>query len=80
MNKKLSEIKIDTSDLSNKQREFLMNEFNISKDDIENMTADKWAVIREKSFEIEAELITDNNYDDYSERCKLAISIVDYKR
>lgn len=78
MNENLAEIKVDLSDLTQNQRDFLAKEFKITDDDISSMTADKWADIREKAFDIEAELIPDNNDEEFSDRCKLAISIVDH--
>lgn len=78
MNENLSEIMVDLSDLTQKQKDFLKKEFEVTDAEISNMTADKWSVIRERAFDIEAELIPDNNNEEFSDRCKLAISIVDH--
>lgn len=65
------------NNINEKQKQFLIDEFGISESDIENMTIDKWKDIRSKAFDIEAELLPDNENEPFSERCRLAISIVD---
>lgn len=65
------------NNINEKQKQFLIDEFGISESDIENMTIDKWKDIRSKAFDIEAELLPDNENEPFSERCQLAISIVD---
>lgn len=60
------------------QKNFLKDEFGISESDLKNMTLDKWDDIRSKAFDIEAELLPDDEDEPWSERCKLAVSIVDF--
>ena len=63
--------------LSEKQKQFLKEEFGVTETDLENMTSEKWRDIRSKAFDIEAELLPDDEEEPWSERCKLAVSIVD---
>lgn len=63
--------------INEKQRKFLKDEFGISESDIDNMTIEVWKDIRSKAFDIEAELLPDNEDEPWSERCQLAVSIVD---
>lgn len=63
--------------INEKQRKFLTDEFGISESDIDNMTIETWKDIRSKAFDIEAELLPDNENEPWSERCQLAVSIVD---
>ncbi|MCM1328375.1 MAG: hypothetical protein NC253_02955 [Ruminococcus sp.] len=63
--------------LDKKQRQFLTDEFGISESDIDNMTIEIWKDIRSKAFDIEADLLPDDENEPWSERCQLAVSIVD---
>ena len=64
-------------DLNERQKQFLKEEFGVTETDLENMTFEKWRDIRSKAFDIEAELLPDDEDEPWSERCKLAVSIVD---
>lgn len=70
--------------LNKKQLEFLKNELNLTKEDIEKMSEDEWEDVREKCFEIETDELLDMDCagkdvdrDEWTERCNLAVSIVD---
>lgn len=68
--------------LSEKQLEFLDKELNVSKEDIEKMSAEEWKAVREKCFYIEADElmdIEDEENQEESERCQLATSIANLK-
>lgn len=68
--------------LSGKQLEFLDKELNISKDDIEKMSAEEWKTVREKCFYIEADELMDmedEENQEETERCRLATSIANIK-
>lgn len=68
--------------LNEKQLEFLRTEFSLTKEDIENMTADGWKEVREKCFYIEADELMDIEEDEEaeeSERCQIATTIANIK-
>lgn len=68
--------------LNEKQLEFLDKELNISKEDIEKMSAEEWKDVREKCFYIEADELMDledTEDQEESERCQLATSIANLK-
>lgn len=68
--------------LNEKQLEFLEKELNITKKDIEGMSADEWKDVREKCFFIEADELMDLEDDEdgeETERCQLATSIANLK-
>ena len=72
--------------LSKKQLEFLEKELELTKESIEKMSEDEWEDVREKCFEIETDELLDMDCggkdidkDKRTERCQLAISIVDLK-
>ena len=67
-------------DLSKEQLNFLNEELNVTKKDIESMSADEWKNIREKCFYIESdELLDIDDEDEETMRCKLATSIANIK-
>ena len=65
-------------DLSKEQLNFLTEELNVTKKDIESMSADEWKNIREKCFYIESDELLDMD-DEETMRCKLATSIANIK-
>lgn len=72
--------------LNEKQLEFLHAEFGLTEEAVDEMTADGWMEVREKCFEIETDELLDMHYagkdidkDEWTERCHLAVSIVDAK-
>lgn len=67
--------------LNERQLKFLKTEFNLAKEDIEKMTADRWKELREKCFYIEADELMDMESEEAeeSERCQLATSIANIK-
>lgn len=75
-------------DLNERQLDFLKEELNITEEDIEKMTADKWESVREQCFWIEVDELMEINekeekegrlIEEETERCRLATSIIDYE-
>lgn len=62
--------------LSDKQIEFLKDEFDLPPDKLKNISKEEWHNVRLKCFDIELEETTD---DDCSERGELAADIVSVK-
>lgn len=54
----------------------MLNEFNLTIEDLKEIDAQKWRNIREKSFMIEAEEVPEDGCD-MNERCRIAMSIAD---
>lgn len=67
--------------LNEKQLNFLENELQLKKDDINKMSAEEWAAVREKCFYIEADELLELSEDEAeeTERCMIATSIADIK-
>ncbi len=68
--------------LSEKQLEFLQENFGKTEKDIETISSKEWFHIREESFMISADELMDeegNAIDEITETCEIAESIADMK-
>ncbi len=63
--------------LTERQIQFLKTEFGLTDSSLENITPEEWEDIRLQAFDIEAELYPEDDNEEPSERCALAVSIVD---
>ncbi len=71
--------------LDKEQLDFLNKELNITREEIVRMSFDEWDTVREKCFEIETEEFLNmekegkdiDDAEEWTERCVIAVSIVD---
>lgn len=71
--------------LDKEQLDFLNKELNITREEIVKMSFDEWDTIRERCFEIETEEFLNmekegkdiDDVEEWTERCDIAVSIVD---
>lgn len=76
--------------LNDEQLQFLKEELNLKKEDIQKMSSEEWIAVREKCFYIEADELLDLEYyedkignirttEQETQRCMIATSIADMK-